>query len=316
MKIENRIIMWALTYRCNMSCEYCYLKDSRKLKKNEISEIECLEIANKIINSSDWVPDAVWLTGGEATLNSKLAELISLFESNKIKTVINTNGFISQIIAQQIIDAKPRGINISLDFPDISNDDARGNTNEVIKIIKYIASKKDDYTILGISIVLNKKNVSQLHNISIQLKNMGVEYISLNPLFSEGNLKEENIAAEEFYDQILKIKSDGGITLPNEKFLKMLYAYYKGDKQEYTVCPAAANYFFISPWGQLFPCSNEFWHNRSLKKSVFITDNNDLAVNVKELEDSIDRVKYSTHSLCFNARCMGCWKLYLDDVFI
>ena len=59
-KCKN-IVMWAMTYRCNMACEYCYV---RELVKNydELDDAACLAVAHKIADDPTFRPDAVWLT--------------------------------------------------------------------------------------------------------------------------------------------------------------------------------------------------------------------------------------------------------------
>ena len=150
--------MWAMTYKCNLSCKNCYLKDSwsKKMKNNlDMTDEECIEMAYKIANSNDWRPDAVWLTGGETTIRRNLSEVIKILEKSNISTVINTNGILSEELVMKIANASPRGINISLDMLDAEdNDELRGKTNQVYNTIKILSEKKDKHTILGVAMRL------------------------------------------------------------------------------------------------------------------------------------------------------------------
>ena len=88
----KNVLMWAMTYRCNMACEYCYV---RELVKNydELDDAACLAAAKKLANDPSFRPDAVWLTGGEPTLRRPLPDVVRILREAGIATVINTNGF-------------------------------------------------------------------------------------------------------------------------------------------------------------------------------------------------------------------------------
>lgn len=90
----KNIIMWALTYRCNMSCEYCFVR--QKVENwDEIDDSDCLSLAKKLCDSfSNWKPDAIWLTGGEPTLRTTIGNIIETFELNNIKAK-RTSDFLS-----------------------------------------------------------------------------------------------------------------------------------------------------------------------------------------------------------------------------
>jgi MoaA/NifB/PqqE/SkfB family radical SAM enzyme len=309
----KKTIMWALTYRCNMNCDYCYLKNSEKLRKKELEADEYMQVAEKICNAKDWIPDIVWLTGGEATLNPLLDQLIIKFEANGIKTGVSTNGYMSKAVADKLINAKPRGINISLDFTNEKNDVLRGNTTEVIETLQYISKHKDNYTILGASVVLTNENIPHLYEMALSFREMGIEYISLNPHFNmEG---ESRFISEAYSEQIAKIKKNNTIKLPGDAYLDLLEKHYSKNDYDYIECPATKDYMFIAPWGHIYPCSNEFWHAVDFKEDIHILSNDDIRQDFKLLQANTAFEKFSTNAKCFNARCIGCWKLYMDDVY-
>ena len=105
--LAKHILMWALTYRCNASCEYCYLKDYRQPYK-DINEEQCFLIAQKIVTCNDWQPQAIWLTGGEPTILPFLSKLVSYFENNGISVVLNTNSMIDREKMSRVLNAAPK----------------------------------------------------------------------------------------------------------------------------------------------------------------------------------------------------------------
>ena len=91
-----------LTSCCNLRCTYCY-NDSGK--KND--EITYQAVEKLITNSLAFFNTSVTLSGGEPFLYTHFYDLLDLFNKNKIKTTIATNGtLISDEFLKFIIDKK------------------------------------------------------------------------------------------------------------------------------------------------------------------------------------------------------------------
>lgn len=310
--------MWALTYRCNMSCEYCYLHD--KIHNwSELSSEEMIILANHIANNSKWKPDAVWMTGGEPTIIDCLPELIQIFENAEIKSVLTTNGYCSPSVLYDILRSKPRGINVSLDSLDITtNDKARAYTKDVIKNLRSIVQNKDSYTILGVSSVFTPASIPTLIEFARDLKKIGVEYLSLNPIVGEGKVyKKEDF---DLLSCVLnEIRESIGLIIPSSFYFSLAKDYYLSEGEMLLKCPAGSSYYFIAPWGEWLPCSNEIWQCKQAITNGCETKglNDDLDYNTinahLNAEYHVDEI--FSNSVCFNDRCIGCWKLYYDTVF-
>lgn len=303
--------MWALTYDCNMQCEYCYLKN-RLPKHEDISFAECRAIVRGICMNDPWRPDAVWLTGGEPTLKLFLPDLIDDFQSNNIPVVVNTNGMCDNDRLDDILNSRPRGITVSLDSHIDNELSHRGNTKKIFQKIQYISSHKHPSTILGTAVVLTDETIATLYDYAKAVKELGVEYISLNPYYSPDN---KNVSGQGFSHAINRIKSENIIKLPNDDYLKMLDDFYSHLELVELTCPAYNSYFFISPWGEIFPCSNEIWQDDSMHVGFDALATTDLYQNMKKFKEKIQFQSKSTKSSCFGTRCLGCWKLYFDTIF-
>lgn len=314
----KKIIMWALTYRCNMSCEYCYLHDNIH-NWSELSSEEIIRLANQIANNEQWKPNAVWLTGGEPTIIDCLPEVVRILEETSIKSVITTNGYCSPGVLSDIMQSKPRGITVSLDsFNITTNEKVRGFTKDVIKNVGVIAQNKDPYTILGVSSVFTPDRIPALFSFAERLKEIGVEYLSLNPIVGKGKLyKKEDF--DLLNTTLLEIKEKIGLRIPSSFYISLVKDYYLSEGNMLLKCPAGSYYFFISPWGEWLPCSNEIWQG----KQTMANDK-----GIKGVKDSLDydaiktflKAEYHvdeifTNGMCFNDRCIGCWKLYYDTIF-
>ena len=314
--------MWALTYRCNMSCEYCYLHD--KIHNwSELSSKEIISLAHSIAENDQWKPDAIWLTGGEPTIVSCLPQIIQIFNKSNIKSIITTNGYCNSYVLNSILQSVPRGINVSIDsFDSEKNERARAYTQEIIKNVKYIARYKHPNTILGASCVFTPDNIPLLKEFACDLQEAGVEYLSLNPISGKGKIfKKEDFDLLDIATR--EIKEKIGLQIPSSFFISLVKDYFLANGKIFLKCPAGNSFYFISPWGEWFPCSNEMWQSNAYKVNTpditSITDGlaGDLDYNVINtyLNEKYRVNDIFTDSMCFSDRCIGCWKLYYDTIF-
>lgn len=308
----KNIIMWALTYRCNMNCDYCFLRD--KIKNwNELSNDECIKIAKFISNDKTWRPDAVWLTGGEPTVKSCLTEIVTILEESGIKCVITSNGFCNEQTIDRIISSNPTGINISLEsVEDDENNKFRGYTKAVIQNLKKIAEKKSDKTILGVSCVVSQRNINVLYDFAKELKALKVDYLSINPLMNNLTPYKES-ELSNIIDECKRINYDLNILTPSDFYLDFLKKYFLNQKYDLK-CPSGNNFFFISPWGKCYPCSNELWQY-STEPNELIYEYGSIENILAQIRNEFNTKEITTASSCFGDRCIGCWKLYYDTVF-
>ena len=310
--IPKKIVMWALTYKCNAKCKYCYLRDYDQ-PHDDLSETQIIEVSKKIATNPQWKPDAIWLTGGEPSLLKILPYLVDTFESLGISTVINTNGIMSKDTLDKILIKSPSGVIVSLDeYSDVMQNDRFILPSTVIEKLSYILSNKSEKTLLGTAIVISKSNISRLFDYAYTMREHGVQYVSLNPLFQEGD--HDVSYANELVSQVERIKKEIDIQLPSDFYLDFLFHHLAGTQGHEYNCPALSNYYFISPWGYIYPCSNEIWQkNQGFTFDLLNSDN-----WYTELQQEIIDQKFNyrtNHSECFSNRCAGCWKLYYDTIF-
>jgi len=315
MAEQKKIIMWALTYKCNANCELCYLKDYQQ-PYNDISENQYFEIAKKIITSPSWKPQAVWLTGGEPTILSFLPRLIKMFEQAGIPCVLNTNGIAPNSFFTKIVQSNPKGITISLDS--VSSNESSANNGRtyspelIIEKIKFINSIKTNYTILGTALVLTENSISSLANYALKMQYIGVQYISLNPIHGSLEVTSPQYS-EQLKAQVSLIKDKNITLLPSDFYVDLICKYYSNSLNDRLPCPSLHNFFFIAPWGYVYPCSNEVWQQSEMLP-FNILESDDWYHEISQHNKKIGWSK-STSSSCFGSRCIGCWKLYYDTIF-
>ncbi|MFQ5702104.1 MAG: radical SAM protein, partial [Acidobacteriota bacterium] len=80
-----------LTYRCNVKCEFCFLKDSvLNQKRDELTLDEIDELAQQ----AKPYGAAFFLTGGEPFLRRDLTEIVAAIKRAGLKVGVNTNGLL------------------------------------------------------------------------------------------------------------------------------------------------------------------------------------------------------------------------------
>lgn len=80
-----------LTYRCNVQCEFCFLKDSVLYQKRD--ELTTEEIA-RLADQARAYGASFFLTGGEPFLRPDLHEIVEAIHARGLKVGVNTNGLL------------------------------------------------------------------------------------------------------------------------------------------------------------------------------------------------------------------------------
>ena len=317
------LIVWALTYRCNLRCRYCYVftdENEVSLLKSEAPPNIVEEIADSLIKQGNWQPEIIWLTGGEPTQHSQLPWLVEKLESAGIMTVVTTNGVIEAEATSSLIRSRPRGIMVALDStdPDENNQNRRSG-KRVLETISLLAREKAEYTTLGVAAVVTQQNMKQLNEFAKRLQELGVDYLSLNPIHHYRPFVTkcgESSDGEGFEDEISNISKSTSMLLPSSTYLELLNCHFLRKESERLMCPASYEYAFITPWGQVFPCSCEFWHRDPRMVSAPMAGFRDFAKVLSDLRNLLKNERFTTHSECYSSRCVSCWKWYYDSVFV
>ena len=182
--------------------------------------------------------------------------------------------------------------------------------SDIVERVKYIAKTKSNRTILGVATVLTKETIDNLYNFAVEMENIGVNYISINPMH---NWKKENSIdlALSLDKQIELIKSELSIEIPSNLYIDIVKKYYMNEFSD-VECTSLYDYFFISPWGYLYPCSDERWQKYNGFEIDLLTSKNWYEEAKMRRPDHWNK---KISSACFSDRCIGCFKLYYDSVF-
>jgi len=124
-------LYFEVTRGCNLSCTYCFNSSGPGKKfKDELSTDEAVRVIDNL--RADGVPE-LRITGGEATVRRDTFDLIRHARGIGLAVSVNTNGVYDQEQAQQLIDAHPNLLIVSLDGIDrLVHVHLRGNNHGIV----------------------------------------------------------------------------------------------------------------------------------------------------------------------------------------
>jgi MoaA/NifB/PqqE/SkfB family radical SAM enzyme len=133
-----RVVAVRLTNLCNMNCKMCgqpKLGDRdvpSYFFKEHLSAEEWKGVVDQIVSFKP----TLYLWGGEPLLFRGVFDLISYAKSRGLTVQINTNGFLLERFAQEIIDSELDDLIISIDGPEEIHDSIRGVPGAFQKVRK------------------------------------------------------------------------------------------------------------------------------------------------------------------------------------
>lgn len=164
-----------LNRSCNLRCKWCYARDTKYLKNDDIS----LENAFKIIDLCEKLNiKHITLMGGEPTLYPHIFDVLDYCKKKEIRCGIVTNGIQLANIdyLQKLIDHRIGGISLSLKGEDATSFfDVTGfdDYEIVLKAIQNLVLKKCKF---AVSMVLTEKNIPSYLIAIKNLKELGVNH--------------------------------------------------------------------------------------------------------------------------------------------
>ncbi|MDH4211457.1 MAG: radical SAM protein [candidate division WOR-3 bacterium] len=249
----------AVTYRCNLNCEFCYVGDhpQRELNTNDLKKIIFKIYREAMIPS-------VSFTGGEPLLREDIVSLVSYASQLGVWTNIITNGtLLDRDVVVALKKAGLSSVQVSIEG---SNSDVHD----------YITGKRGafDSTISGIRLLkevgipvhtnttLSKNNIAHALEIVNLARRLRLSRLSMNLLIPCGRAagkKEIWMSYSKIGDHILRVKR-----YAEEHNIKFLWyspvplcifnpiAHGLGNK----ACAAITGLLSIDPAGNIIPCSS------------------------------------------------------------
>lgn len=255
----------ALTYRCNLSCRFCYAGcGCRKNEKFKELSTDRLKEILFIIKNHALVP-SVSFTGGEPILRDDIKELVSYAKEIKMWTNIITNG---TLITKEIALLLKRA---GLDSAQVSLEAGNAELHDYIvrkpgafqKTIRGIGNLIEAGIRVHTNTTICRTNKDSLREVLVLIKELGLDRFSMNMLMPEGsalvNLGSIFVAYTEIGDIVTEVQR-------HAKNLKLEFMWYSptpmcifnpilhglGNKG----CAACDGLLSITPGGDIIPCSS------------------------------------------------------------
>jgi uncharacterized protein len=301
-------ITLAITQRCNLACDYCYIR-----KKNSVMQ---LSTAKKIIdfvyeNSNNEKID-IGFFGGEALLEfdllKEITDLIQThksFDPTKVIISVTTNGTIlSEEILNFLIE-KNVVLCVSCDGSAIVQDafrhfpDGSGSSYIVERNLKQALAT---FPLTPVNAVYSPENLHLLPEVVDYLTSLGVRNIYLSPNISSSWTKKEADMFPQIYDSIGKKYIDFYregkpiyISLIDGKITVILRGGYKPLER----CRMGIGEFAFAPSGNIYPCERLIGSDDG--KTHCLGN-----INEGYIPKKMPKNNLNTHTVAINNECQKC----------
>ncbi len=271
-----------LTYRCNLSCPYCYVGNDRN--KNELSTEGWIKIINQLPKYS-----IATLVGGEPTLRLDFGDIFNAVSKhlNGKVTVVSNGYLLNNDIIKLFDNKKLLLLSVSIDGFGKIHDENRNKNGLFDKVVSNLDNvlNLNKRPKIDIKTIVLENNLDDLPKIYKYCSDKGFEFLSLSFLRSN-NLKQNSVLreflTEEFYEksehklyfdlkhfkevykelESLRKKSKCEIRFaPKFDYLKDIiekiedfYLKEKDFKNLYKPCTFPFSDAFITPEGFVYPC--------------------------------------------------------------
>ncbi len=249
----------AVTYRCNLKCDFCYVGDR---DYNELKTSDMKKLLFKILKEAR-VP-SVSFTGGEPLLRQDIGFLVEYAHDLGLWTNLITNGTLLDI--DKVTELKTSGLSsaqVSIEGPDPNiHDRITGVTGSFNATVKGIKSLQKAGIPVHTNTTVSRNNIDELIDILLLIKSIGLNRLSMNLLIPCGAARHREdiwVSYSEIGDHILKVKrraDQEGIKflwyspIPMCKFNPVAYGF--GNKS----CAAITGLLSLDPMGNIIPCSS------------------------------------------------------------
>ena len=258
----------AVTWRCNIKCQFCYASCTCISESDDESGMEELSTKDvkKVLNiiRQDAEVPSVSFTGGEPVLRDDLAELVA-YASGSLKMRVNliTNGtLVSPKIAKRLKKAGLASAQVSIESPEPDvHDRIVGVENAFQASVDGLCALKEARIPVHPHATLCRLNQHSLPKMARFAKSLGVDRFSLNMIIPAGRGIAEDLAIKysEVEEMVLDIKSAAEATgirfmwySPTPMCLFNPISHQMGNKG----CSACEGLLSVDPYGRVLPCSS------------------------------------------------------------
>lgn len=258
MTLREAVI--AVTYRCNCRCLMCNIW--QVADHEEMSPIEYTKLPHTL--------RTINVTGGEPFLRRDLLEVVRSIISSapRSRLVFSSNGLLTDAIVDTMTAIRsyhPQvGVGISIDGTQSTHDRIRGVPGCYSKAIRTVECLRDEgFDDLRLGMTISESNVNQIHDVFQLSRDLGVEFTATVAHNSQVYFRKmDNQDFEAYKGRLRGLKEVIDAQVRSTAMKDWFRAYHLQGLIDDSIrdsyaghCSAGRRYIFMSPNGEVYPCS-------------------------------------------------------------
>ncbi len=240
-----------VTDKCNAKCQHCSFYNAMDKNTGELLEVN--QIKNIIKSCQDFGVSIINIVGGEPLLRKEIIEIIESIDKDKSSCSLFTNGWKLEELASKLKKAGLMMVNVSLDSTDEkTHDEYRKLPGLYKRAIKGIKKCKKIGLLTSISTTITKEDIENgsVEKMIKYAKRLGVNEVLILDALSVGMYSHRK---EKSLDKVALDKLNRIVAKYNkDKSYPGIFSYPRF--RSIYGCSAGRNYFYIGPYGDLYPC--------------------------------------------------------------
>ncbi|AWR97432.1 radical SAM protein [Acidianus sulfidivorans JP7] len=244
-----------LTYDCNFDCIYCFQKAFKN--KLRVTDSVIKGFINYIEKNANGRKVRVTYFGGEPLLVLDKIELISKelmsrFQDKYSFSIVTNGSLLNSRILDKLNSLGLKYVQITLDGPREIHDKRRyfiggkGSFDLILNNLKYA----QDHTNVVLRINIDYRNIANIRDLLIDLKEKGITKVRLDP-----HLVHDNIFNDSYWHNIMPKNSEGKILSEFWKTAKDLGFEIPQEVFRLGICAAHVDEdIVVDPVGNIYPC--------------------------------------------------------------
>lgn len=278
-------VVFELTYRCNLTCEFCYQRREEDLLgvKYSRNELTTDEIKSIVDQTAPWT--LIIFSGGEVFIRKDALEILSYAAKKRRCHIVTNATYITPEIAERLVDMGLTSVGISIEGREEIHDKIRGRktfakaTAAARMLVEYRKKRGKRFPLVNLKTTITEGNVDHLAELVNLTEELGADYCSfqimntsvmISGMYLYDTLEPyrqspppiANFPLNVLQEQLRLVgeraaKSGATVRFSPGLTAAQIQSHYANEvsMHDYT-CAAPWTGMNISPQGEVFPCFN------------------------------------------------------------
>lgn len=242
-----------VTYRCQSRCRRCRIwkyptRPEEEFAPGLLQKLPRLSFCN--------------ITGGEPFLRDDIGDIVRILRTKARRTVISTNGLLTEKILALAGRDRSLGIRVSLEGLAGTNDSLRGIPGGFERGLETLrALKKMGLKDIGLAVTVSDENFRDLPDLHRLAKGLGLEFATA-AVHNSFYFHTEDNALNRGAEAAIAFEALSAELLKGFRPKTWFRAYFNAGLANYVrgaprplPCGAGRDTFFLDPYGEILPCN-------------------------------------------------------------